>query len=199
MTTPQISGKYQCLVKLKNSAFPITFTIPDIPDMPLSEEVCICNFLSTYQIFLIHLNSSQSRYNDCKPSHRMDPTMASWRKLWNYHSDLLGDLWLVQDLGPGVVWGPGGVDLGHINANNWRRCVAPPQRHPHVLDEMPQCDLIKSCELVRHFDLSRPSLLISHATFWLLELQRWLSQLCHHTYHTYMHSMPSPHPTSLLT
>jgi hypothetical protein len=38
MATPQISGKYQCLVELKNSAFPITFTIPDIPDMPLSEE-----------------------------------------------------------------------------------------------------------------------------------------------------------------
>jgi hypothetical protein len=38
MTTPQISGKYQCLVELKNSAFPITFTIPDIPDIPLSEE-----------------------------------------------------------------------------------------------------------------------------------------------------------------
>jgi hypothetical protein len=30
--TPQISGKYQCQVDLKELGLPVTFTIPDIPD-----------------------------------------------------------------------------------------------------------------------------------------------------------------------
>jgi hypothetical protein len=32
MTAPQISGKYQCQVDLKELGLPVTFTIPDIPD-----------------------------------------------------------------------------------------------------------------------------------------------------------------------
>jgi hypothetical protein len=42
MTTPQIlpqiSGKYQFQVDLKGLRLPVTFTVPDIPDMPPSDE-----------------------------------------------------------------------------------------------------------------------------------------------------------------
>jgi hypothetical protein len=34
MTTPQISGKYQFQIDLKGLCLPVTFTIPDIPDVP---------------------------------------------------------------------------------------------------------------------------------------------------------------------
>lgn len=36
--TPQISGKYQFQVDLKGLCLPVTFTVPDIPDAPPSEE-----------------------------------------------------------------------------------------------------------------------------------------------------------------
>jgi hypothetical protein len=38
MTTPQISGKYQFRVELKERRLPVTFTVPDIPDTPPPEE-----------------------------------------------------------------------------------------------------------------------------------------------------------------
>ena len=38
MTTPQISGKYQFQLELKGLRLPVTFTVPDIPDTPPSEE-----------------------------------------------------------------------------------------------------------------------------------------------------------------
>jgi hypothetical protein len=38
MTTPQISGKYQFQVDLIGLRLPVTFTVPDIPDTPSSED-----------------------------------------------------------------------------------------------------------------------------------------------------------------
>ena len=38
MMTPQISGKYQFQVDLKGLRLPVTFTVPDIPDTPASED-----------------------------------------------------------------------------------------------------------------------------------------------------------------
>jgi hypothetical protein len=37
-TMPQISGKYQFQVDLKGLRLPVTFTVPDIPDTPPSED-----------------------------------------------------------------------------------------------------------------------------------------------------------------
>lgn len=38
MTTPQISGQYRFQLDLKGRSLPVTFTVPDIPDTPPSEE-----------------------------------------------------------------------------------------------------------------------------------------------------------------
>ena len=43
MSIPEISGKYQFQVDLSSSRLPVSFTIPDIPDSPPSDEYLVPN------------------------------------------------------------------------------------------------------------------------------------------------------------